>query len=135
MSTTPDPLEEELSALRPEELSPGFRRNLARRLAAVPPAPRPRRWWLALAGGLAAACVLAALARSSRESKGPGPGPGTGSSVQQRKQPAPDDLAHAPKPAEARRVVDGVEVLTFRWPVPVTSPGTPSASIPPDLFE
>ena len=47
----------------------------------------------------------------------------------------PDDLVSVPQQGEARRVVDGMEVLTFRWPVPVTAPATPSAPIPPDLFE
>jgi hypothetical protein len=57
MSANPDPLEEELSALRPYEVSPELRRHIARRLAEVPPAPRRRLWRLALAGGLAAACL------------------------------------------------------------------------------
>jgi hypothetical protein len=72
MSEAPDPLEAELSALRPHEVSPGLRHRLAQRLADAPPAspPRPsppgRRgaswgWWLACAGGLAAACLAAVL--------------------------------------------------------------------------
>jgi hypothetical protein len=135
MSEAPDPLEEELSALRPEAVSPGFRRHIARRLAEVPPAPRPRLWRLALAGGLAAACVLAALAWFNREGKPPGPGSGTGASARQVRPPAPNEPVRASEPAEARRAVDGVEMLTFRWPLPVTTPATPLASISPDLFE
>jgi hypothetical protein len=135
MSTIPDPLEEELSALRPHEPSPGFRRRVARRLAEAAPAPHVRRWWLALAGGLAAACVLAAVAWSLREGKAPTESRGTGPSARQAGPPAPDDAVRIRELAEGRRVVDGVQVLTFRWPVPVTSPATPSASIPPDLFE
>jgi hypothetical protein len=61
MSEAPDPLEAELAALRPQEVSPGLRRRLARRLAEAPPAKGRRRWRLALAGGLAAACLAVVL--------------------------------------------------------------------------
>jgi hypothetical protein len=61
MSEAPDPLEAELSALRPHEVSPGLRRRVAQRLAEAPPATRRRLWRLALAGGLAAACLAAVL--------------------------------------------------------------------------
>jgi hypothetical protein len=61
MSEAPDPLEAELSALRPHELSRGLRRRIGQRLAEASP-PKPRRlWWLALAGGLAAAFLAAIL--------------------------------------------------------------------------
>jgi hypothetical protein len=68
MSEAPDPLEAELSALRPQEISPELRRRVAQRLADAPPGRSPVRgggvgWgrWLALAGGLAAACLAAIL--------------------------------------------------------------------------
>jgi hypothetical protein len=61
MSETPDPLEAELSALRPHEVSPGLRQGVAQRLADVPPARLRRLWWLALAGGLAAASLVGVL--------------------------------------------------------------------------
>jgi hypothetical protein len=61
MSETPDPLEAELAALRPHEVSPGLRRGVAERLADVPPPKLRWLWWLALAGGLAAACLAAIL--------------------------------------------------------------------------
>lgn len=61
MRETPDPLEEQLSALRPHEVSPELRRHIARRLTEVPRVPHRRRWWLAFAGGLAAACLAVVL--------------------------------------------------------------------------
>jgi hypothetical protein len=66
MSEAPDPLEAELSALRPQPVSPGLRRRVARRLGddprgLTPPARHRRRWWFALAAGLAAACLAAVL--------------------------------------------------------------------------
>ena len=62
MSEAPDPLEAELSALRPREVSPGLRRRVAERLA-DPPHARRRIWRIALAAGLAAACLAAVLFR------------------------------------------------------------------------
>ena len=61
MNETNDPLETELAAFHPQELSPAFYKRVAGRLA--DPAPRTSGWlWgLALAGGLAAACLAAAL--------------------------------------------------------------------------
>jgi hypothetical protein len=61
MSAKPDPLEEQLSALRPHEVSPELRRHIARRLAEVPRVPHRRLWWLAFTGGLAASCLAVVL--------------------------------------------------------------------------
>src|SRR5262245_3509614 len=64
MNEAPDPLEAELSALRPHEMSPGLRRGVAERLAAgqVGKSDLHRRLWrFVLAGGLAAACLAAFL--------------------------------------------------------------------------
>src|SRR5947207_3207710 len=71
MNETPDPLEAELSALRPHEVSPGLRRRVAECLAvgqafqpdsqAGKPDLRRRRLRLALASGLAAASLAALL--------------------------------------------------------------------------
>jgi len=54
-----DALEAELSALLPQEVSPGLRRRVAERLGAAAPAKTRPRWVIALAGGLAAACLAA----------------------------------------------------------------------------
>jgi hypothetical protein len=66
MSEAPDPLEAELLALRPHEVSPRLRRRVAGRLAdtdrGVKSPVRGRRLLrLALAGGLAAAVLVATL--------------------------------------------------------------------------
>jgi hypothetical protein len=76
MTEPDDPLEAELAALRPHAVSPGLRRRIAERLARSP----SFRWrWLGgigLAGGLAAACLAAAILL--RHENGPGlpQGPG-----------------------------------------------------------
>jgi hypothetical protein len=61
MKDVPDPLESELSSLRPHEVSPRLRRLVAEHLASSAPA-RPEHRWLrrcALAAGLAAVCLAA----------------------------------------------------------------------------
>ena len=61
MNDAPDPLELELSALRPCDVSPGLRGRIARRLAEVPTPEQQRPRWFALSAALAAACVVAAV--------------------------------------------------------------------------
>jgi hypothetical protein len=61
MNEAPDPLETELSGLRPHELSPALRRRLSERLAETRSFQFRRFAWLALAGGVAAACLTAVL--------------------------------------------------------------------------
>jgi hypothetical protein len=61
MSETPDPLEAELSALRPHDVSPGLRQGVAQSLAHIAPAKLRPLWWLAFAGGLAVACLAVVL--------------------------------------------------------------------------
>ena len=57
MSEAPDPLESEMAALRPCEPSPALRQQIAERFADSTLGKRRRPWWVALVGGLAAACV------------------------------------------------------------------------------
>lgn len=63
MNEIPDPLEAELSALLPHDVSPGLRRRIAERLSEPASIKLPRRgWqWLALNGGIAAAVLVAAV--------------------------------------------------------------------------
>ena len=58
MNEPREPVERELSALRPVEVSPDLRRRVAEGLAAPPPPPSRLRWMVPLAIGLAAACLL-----------------------------------------------------------------------------
>jgi hypothetical protein len=75
MNEPPDPLEAELRAFRPLEVSPELRRGIAGRLAS-PPAKNNQRPWrrIALAGGLAASC-LAALVLTRGGGRGADTGP------------------------------------------------------------
>src|SRR5262249_8499556 len=75
MNEADDPLEAELAALRPRDVSPGLRQRVAERLADS----RARRarwlWGFALAGGLAAACLVAILLFRRANVPGVEPGP------------------------------------------------------------
>jgi hypothetical protein len=84
MSELTDPLETELLAMRPREVSPGLRRRIDERLA-DPPHVSGRTWRLALVGGLAAAGLAAILLRWGLP-HGPGHGP---QPVVIRPRPAP----------------------------------------------
>jgi hypothetical protein len=61
MNESPDPLEMELAALRPRDVSPGLRGRIARRLSEGPTPEQQRPRWFALSAALAAACVVAAV--------------------------------------------------------------------------
>jgi hypothetical protein len=61
MTEPPDPLETELAALQPHDVSPGLRRRVAERLADAPRSTGWRLRWLVLASALAAACVTVVL--------------------------------------------------------------------------
>ena len=61
MNEAPDPLEALLTALRPHEVSSELRQRVAERLGNSSPQRRQRSWQIALAGGLAAACLAAVL--------------------------------------------------------------------------
>jgi hypothetical protein len=134
----------------------------ARLLATIPvemPIPRRRRAvWIGVVSALAAACLLAVLARLGRESKHPIPNPGTNESAH---APDTDHAPHAGLPTpptppvlgaglptpptsdfvnraawlDARRILDGAEPATFTWPLEETSPLRVSTSIPPDLLD
>ena len=57
MNETPDPLEAELRAFQPPEVSAELRRRIARRLAGSTAKKDRRLWRIALVGGLVAACL------------------------------------------------------------------------------
>jgi hypothetical protein len=62
MNEAQDPLERELAALRPQEATRELRQRIAdHRAMVLASRSRARRWSLAVASGLAAACVAAAV--------------------------------------------------------------------------
>jgi hypothetical protein len=61
MSEAPDPLEAELSALRPHGASARLRQGIAQSLIDTPCRTRRRLAWFAVAAGLAAACLVVGL--------------------------------------------------------------------------
>jgi hypothetical protein len=131
----PEPLEARLRALPPPPVPAGLE---ARLLAAVPaeqPAPR-RRWpvWVALAGAAAAACLLAVLAWTGRDTRNPVPRPDKGESANQVAPRPPDDPGGLAAWHLARRNLDEAELPPFTWPLPEPSPVTAN-SIPPDLLD
>ncbi len=91
MNEPHDPLEAELSALRPCEASADLRLRIAGRLDTPSPARHRPPWRLVLAGGLAAACVAAVLLWW-----GAGANPGPGATAD---RPRPTSSAEGPGPA------------------------------------
>jgi hypothetical protein len=65
MTEKVDPMESELRAFRPREVSPGLKRRIAEQLVVAPRVNRRAKvrlsWSAVLAGGWAAACLAAAL--------------------------------------------------------------------------
>jgi hypothetical protein len=97
MNEAPDPLEALLSALRPREVSSGLRQRVAERLGDSPPKKRRRPWRIALAGGLAAACLAAVLFRWGGD-----------------RVVKPQPIAVLPQPAPPVMVVDsGFTILAY----------------------
>ena len=98
MNEPRDPFEEELSELSPREVSPALRGRIASSLSGAPPGRSGRHWPLALAGGLAAACLAFALF-----SGGGGGGGGVG--------PGPPDVSPRPAPVAVASVDDSTPRL------------------------
>jgi hypothetical protein len=159
MNETPGPLQAELSGLRPQEVSPGLRRRIALRLADAPSRGTNRKMetaasttrsrlpllgrvgWLALASGLAAACLAAILFWWGSD-RHVAPGPIITGPEDLKREPTPQATFQPPGDSnrivawrDARRVLDGAEPPPFTWPLPETPPITVSHWIPPDLLE
>src|SRR3954451_18100774 len=93
MNETNDPLEDELSAFRPIEVSPELRRRIAERLAHPAPLGSRRPWTIALAGAFAAAGLAAILL-------GWGVGPGVHVDHTRQADVGPPPAAPAPRADE-----------------------------------
>jgi hypothetical protein len=95
---------------------------------------RSKRRWVAVAGALAAACLLAVLLLRGRGGKESVPTPGH--------FPANPEVAHQPPvnvdrvaaTRVARRDLDEAELPSFTWPLSQASPVTPT-STPAELIE
>jgi hypothetical protein len=114
--------------------------DLEARLLATIPAEMPipqRRWaiWLGVVGPLAAACLLAVLAWLGRDSKNPIPIPGPPKVVREIPRRPTDDSARIVPSLQARRELEGVDTLTFTWPIEEASPMRVSTSISPNLLD
>jgi hypothetical protein len=77
MNEPDDALEAELAALRPRDVSPALQQRVAERLGDAPSARSRWIWGVALAGGLAAACLAAVLLLG----RGGGPSAPTGQTI------------------------------------------------------
>lgn len=77
MNENHDALEAELGALRPHRPSPGLEQAIAGRLEGAPVKRARWPWGVAFAGGLAAACVAAAIFLARERD----PGQGTGRTI------------------------------------------------------
>lgn len=129
---SPEPLEARLRALPQPPVPPGLEARLLATVPAAMPAPR-RRWgvWVGMAGALAAACLLAALAWPERDGQGPGPETNATSPPVTPRTPDAAGVASL----GARRNPDGAETTIFTWPVEETSPLRVSTAIYPDLLD
>ncbi len=132
---SPESLEARLRALPQPPVPEGLE---ARLLAAVPArVPTPRRWAVRalVAGALAAACLLAALAWPRRDGQPPGPAPAKQEAARtvtpQPPQPPPGVAAWA----RAGRDPERAELPPFTWPLGEAPPATLAAAISPDLLE
>jgi hypothetical protein len=86
-----------------------------------------------VAGALAAACLLAALAWPRRA--GTSPVPAKGDSAHQVTPRTPDDSASLAALVQARRALDSAELPPFTWPLGETAPVMVATAIPHDLLD
>jgi hypothetical protein len=131
MNEALDPLEAELSQLRPPEISPELRRRVAECLADSPQPSRRTIWRLAFAAGLAAALLLSALVWQGRKDRKVTPAPESSAFVHDSR-PRPETAAQVPA---WPRDLDETEPPRFVWPLKPTLPVGVSASVPADLLE
>ena len=144
-----DPLEAELKALRPLEVSSAMRGRVGESLADSPSLRVAKRWRqvrrLVLAGALAAACLMTVVVVVRwGGGRGVEPPPIV---VQPQSQPQPSPLVHVevavlvpPLLTYQRALACSCEVLDaaippFAWPLQAASTLKVSAAIPADLLD
>jgi hypothetical protein len=141
MNEQHDPLETELSALRPNEISTGLRRRIAESLAEVRPAKLRRIRWIAVAGGVATTCLGLALLLwqvGQHRSKGkyPVPNPAPPESVQLAPMPRPPSRAGDVSPwLRTQEYEEYVDAPYFTWPLEESSPIRALMPIPSELLD
>ncbi len=120
---SPESLAARLRSLAP----PPFPEGLEARLLAGVPARRRRRFLvLSLTAALAAACLLAVLAWSRRDTPLPRPDGKANTPVTKR--------ASDPETLTARLNLDELPGATFNWPLEEALPLTVTTAIPSDLL-
>jgi hypothetical protein len=97
--------------------------------------PQRRAVKVAMAGALAAACLLAVFAWPGHDGVDPLPPSPAGSLANQVRARSQDDSARISGWLETRRLLNGAEMAAFNWPLPETSPFDRSRSFPPDLLD
>ncbi len=118
---------------RPEHVD-GLRALLLDRLG-PPRLARPWKTWLLMGSGLAAACLLGALAWPRHDVENTIKSNDVILSTQKVTIQLPDHASINVAWLDARRGLDVSEIPTFSWPVQESSPLTVSTSIPPDLLD
>jgi hypothetical protein len=118
---------------RPEHVA-GLRARLLDRLG-PPRSARPWRTRLLIGSGLAAACILAVLAWSRRHVNHPVASRDASQSAPQVTHRPPDDSSRNAALPEVRRGLDGMENVTFNWPLQETVCLMVSSPISPDLLD
>jgi hypothetical protein len=141
-----DPLEAELSALRPQESSPDLRERIAARLGPVMPqsadirGPKPvfalRSWLLISTACVVAACLVLGAWRLSRTGVKPSvPGPAPKAPVVNAPSSSPNEGDRPPAGWPGRPERNLSATGPFAWPLDESPPMKVYASIPADLLE
>lgn len=139
MTELPDPLETELSALRPREASSTLRRHVAQRLARSSPVGSRLRWQLGVISGLAAACLAAIvfwrMSQYARVGNNADHNPDSRRFTNQGLA-GPTDISRSFVGLRDRRqALDGDEMPTFTWPISEVPLKAASTSIPSALLD
>ena len=139
MTELPDPLETELSALRPREASSALRRHVAQRLTRSSLVGGRLQWQLVVISGLAAACLAAivfwGVSQYARDGNNADHNPDSRRFTDQGLA-GPTDISRSFAGLRDRRqALDGDEMSTFTWPISEAPLKAASTSIPSALLD